>query len=484
MAAVPAVPAVSETPVAHTALVDGPIAFVDVETTGGDARFDRVIEVGIVSARAGVRESEWSTLVNPERWIPPHIEALTGIGNEMVERAPTFAQLAGEIEARLKGRLFVAHNASFDRSFIRNELRRVGCAFSPRSLCTVRLSRRFFPEAQSHALDSVIQRLGCVVERRHRALDDARVLWELWQAVLVQQSPETFERAVSELVGLTTLPPQLPADLADEIPDGPGVYRFYGEQRALLYVGQSRSIRTRVLSHFNNAHRSATDRHLKTQVRDIEWTETAGVLGAEIAEVLSVRESHPTYNKRLTHSRAAFTLRLAATADSGILASIQEIDPREPLGEAYGLFRLRAQAARHLARLVRDHSLCAVALGLEVSDGSCVGYPLGRCRGACVARESVALHATRVRLALAPERVREWPFAAPIGVRESSIDGGTNLHVFDDWRYVGTAHDDGELERLLARSHEASFDVDLYRILRRYLRRQGRHGELIELKRP
>lgn len=478
MAAVPAV-----SPVGHTALVDGPLAFVDVETTGGDARFDRVTEVGIVSARGGTLEGEWSTLVNPQCWIPPHIEALTGISNEMVEGAPTFAELTDEIEARLKGRLFVAHNASFDRSFIRNELKRAGRIFSPRSLCTVRLSRRVFPEAQSHSLDSVIQRLGCVVERRHRALDDAQVLWKLWQAVLSQHSPEGIEAVVSELVGLTTLPPQLPADLADEIPESPGVYRFYGEQRALLYVGQSRSIRARVLSHFNSAHRNVTDRRLKSEVRDIEWTETAGALGAEIGEIRCIRDSRPAYNKRLTHGRSAYSVRLAARADGGIHASVEEIDPHEPLGEAYGLFRLKSHGARHLSQLVREHSLCAVALGFEASDGSCVGYQLGRCRGACIARETVALHAARVRLALAPERVREWPFAGAIGVCERSLGGDTELHVFDDWRYVGTAHDDEELEQVLARSHEATFDMDLYRVLRRYLRRQRRRGELIELKR-
>lgn len=479
-----AVPAVSKTTLELTALVDGPVAFVDVETTGGDARFDRVIEVGIVSARAGGLEGEWSTLVNPECRIPAHIEALTGISNEMVEGAPTFAELAGEIEARLKGRLFVAHNASFDRSFVRNELKRAGRIFSPRSLCTVRLSRRFFPEAQSHALDSVIQRLGCVVERRHRALDDAQVLWKLWQAVLSQRPPAAFEEVLSELVGLTALPPQLPADLADELPESPGVYRFYGEQRALLYVGQSRSIRTRVLAHFNGAHRNATDRQLKTLVRDIEWTETAGTLGAEITEVRCIREAHPVFNKRLTHSRSAFTVRLAERAPGGIRANVEEIDPCAPLGEGYGLFRLRAQAARHLARLVREHSLCAVALGLESSDGSCVGYPLGRCRGACIAREPVALHATRVRLALAPEHVPQWPFAGAIGVRERALGGQRELHVFDDWRYVGTAHDDGELSHLLARAHQAEFDVDLYRILRRYLRRTRPRGELVQLKPP
>lgn len=261
----------------RTALLDGPIAFVDVETTGGDARFDRVIEIGIVSVRAGVLEHEWSTLINPECRMPPHIEALTGIDDAMPEDAPTFAELAAEIAGRLEDRLFVAHSVSFDRSFLRNELKRAGRRFSPRSLCTVRLSRRLFPQAQS---------------------------------------------------------------------------------------------------------------------------------------------------------------------------------------------------------------LCAVALGIEESAGSCVAHQLGRCRGACLGTEPVQLRATRVRLALAPLRVRNWPFTGALGVRERSGSGRTDIHVFHHWRLLGTAHSDDELAQLLAGRAEAPFDVDIYRIVARFLRGRRRRGELIDLRLP
>jgi DNA polymerase-3 subunit epsilon len=158
-------------------LLDGPLAFVDVETTGGDLRWSRITEIAIVAARGERFEEEWSTLVNPGCPIPPHITALTGIDDAMVEDAPTFGDIAAEVTRRLEGRLFVAHNVSFDRSFVRTELDRAGRSFNPRSLCTVRLSRRLHPGERSHALDSVIHRLGITVARRHRALDDARVLW-------------------------------------------------------------------------------------------------------------------------------------------------------------------------------------------------------------------------------------------------------------------------------------------------------------------
>ncbi|HEU4529824.1 MAG TPA: exonuclease domain-containing protein [Steroidobacteraceae bacterium] len=463
-------------------LLEGPLAFVDVETTGGDVRYSRITEIAIVAARGETFEEEWSTLVNPGCPIPPHITALTGIDDAMVEDAPTFDDIAVEVARRLEGRLFVAHNVSFDRSFVRTELDRAGRSFNPRSLCTVRLSRRLHPGERSHALDSVIHRLGITVARRHRALDDARVLWELWQRMARERNRAELGELVADLAGLTTLPPQLPPDLADEIPESPGVYRFYGAQRALLYVGKSRSLRTRVLAHFRNGHRNHTDLRLKMQVRDIEWRETPGELGAELAEVHCVRESQPVYNKRLKHSREIFTLRLDEREGGGVHARVEQLDPheREPLGAAYGLYRSHAEAARAVKKLLREHSLCAVALGLEQSEGSCVAFALDRCRGACIGAESARLHAARVRMALARDQLPAWPFSGAVGIRERS-GRAMEVHVVRNWRYVGTACSDEQLAEVLEGAERAAFDIDLYRILVRHLNGRRHRGAVFTL---
>ena len=106
------------------------LAFVDLETTGGTATSDRITEVGIVEVdEDGVRE--WSSLVNPEMHIPEFIQSLTGISNAMVADAPTFAELADDIQSRLADRVFIAHNARFDHGFLKNEFKRTGHEFRP-----------------------------------------------------------------------------------------------------------------------------------------------------------------------------------------------------------------------------------------------------------------------------------------------------------------------------------------------------------------
>src|SRR5438046_1630663 len=175
------------------------IAFVDLETTGTTSTGDRVTEIGIVRVVDGRLAEEWSTLVNPERPIPEEIQALTGITNAMVRGKPTFAELRREVAERLAGHVFVAHNARFDYGFLKNEFRRADMPFTADVLCTVRLSRRLFPEAIGHGLDAVIERhhleaavAGNAASRagRHSALGDARALWHFVQAAYREKSAE------------------------------------------------------------------------------------------------------------------------------------------------------------------------------------------------------------------------------------------------------------------------------------------------------
>lgn len=169
----------SASPPPHPA-IDTPLAFVDLETTGGSAAEHRITEIGVVVVNAnGV--STWTTLVDPQQPIPPFIQQLTGITDAMVRGAPTFADIAGALFERLDGKLFVAHNASFDRGFLRAEFERAGIAFNPDVLCTVRLSRALFPRESRHGLDALIERHALAPSARHRALADADLIWQFWQ---------------------------------------------------------------------------------------------------------------------------------------------------------------------------------------------------------------------------------------------------------------------------------------------------------------
>lgn len=150
-------------------------AVVDVETTGGSpGRGDRITEVAVVEIRGGVISEDFQTLVNPGRVIPPRVSQLTGITNEMVESAPFCDQVAEELARRLEGRVFVAHNVSFDWGFIANEMvSATGEVPEVKRLCTVKMARRLVPGLRRRNLDSLTSRFGIDIQGRHRAFGDA-----------------------------------------------------------------------------------------------------------------------------------------------------------------------------------------------------------------------------------------------------------------------------------------------------------------------
>ncbi|MFY8044889.1 MAG: exonuclease domain-containing protein, partial [Rhodoferax sp.] len=221
---------------------------LDLETTGGSAVHDRITEIAAVRVEGGVEVARWSTLVNPETSIPPFIQNLTGITNAMVEDAPTFAQVAPRLLEILDGAVFVAHNVRFDHGFVVNELARLEKPLKIKTLCTVRLSRKLYPQHKGHGLDAIMQRHGLHTVARHRAMGDVDVVLQWLQLAQAELGTEVLQREASALLqGSASLPPLLETPVED-IPDTPGVYLFYGEGSIPLYVGKSVNIRTRVLS--------------------------------------------------------------------------------------------------------------------------------------------------------------------------------------------------------------------------------------------
>ena len=455
---------------------DAPVAFVDVETTGCAPGRHRVIDVAVIGARAGEVEFEWQSLVNPGGRISAGITALTGIDNDMLVDAPPFEDIAQELRARLAGRVFVAHNVRFDYGFIRREFALAGIEWRAPNLCTVRLSRALYPEMPRHNLDAVIERHGFQIEHRHRAMPDARVLLEFWRRLRAEWPADVLQQALDASALRATLPAALSPDLADDLPEQPGVYRFFGADEqggdTLLYIGKANNLRERVLDHFRAGAHDAKSLRLAAQVRRVTWTQTAGELGALLLEAREIRESQPVYNRQLRGNGERFTWLFG---DSGEVPRLVELDAGVVrAGNAYGSWRTRGDARRALESLAREHRWCFKLLGLEQGPGSCFGHQVGRCAGACIGREAALLHMARVKMGLIRLRLAPWPHAGPVVVREASEDC-EHLHLIDGWQHLATVEDgdcDVPLEELArsATTRHRRFEIDEYRILTRMLR--------------
>ena len=177
-----------------------PIYFVDIETTGPSSQSDRVIELAVLKT-VGLKEVDrFHTLINPQRTIPYFIQNFTGIKPNMVSQKPGFSEIAKDLNDFLEPGLFVAHNVNFDYNFLKKSLKREGFELDMPKLCTVRLSRKLFPEHRKHNLDSVAARMNLQIENRHRALDDCQVLVDFLNKLHEQMCNETLALEIKKLI--------------------------------------------------------------------------------------------------------------------------------------------------------------------------------------------------------------------------------------------------------------------------------------------
>lgn len=460
-----------------------PLAFVDLETTGTRPRTDRIIEIGVVLVEPDGRCREWQTLVDPEISIPPFIENFTGICDADIAGAPRFVDIADELHAMLEDHVFVAHNARFDYGFLRYAFQGAGLRFHRQPLCTVKLSRRLYPSFSRHNLDALIGRHGLKVNDRHRALDDARLIHQFMEVACREHGEAHVNTAITELVKRPALPPHLPVAQIDALPDTPGVYRFYDASGLLLYIGKSVNIRSRVLSHFSADHSSAKEMQLAQQVRHVECTTTAGELGALLLEDREIKERLPTLNRRQRRANKLISLQAAVDcaqepAVRTVNVSAEAFSKSESL---YGLFRSRRMAENALREMAAEHRLCARKLGLEARGRRgqpCFARQLKKCRGACDGGESEVQHHIRLLQALGKLKIATWPYPGRIGIRERDADGATDIHLLDNWCYLGTVR---ERDLFESTQLEGTFELDTYRILVRYLLGKNRKLDIVRL---
>lgn len=159
-------------------------SIIDIETTGQSYKNGKITEIAIYQHNGQEVTDAFSTLINPEMDIPFFITELTGINNEMVRTAPKFYQVAKKIIEMTMGRTFVAHNASFDYKFIKEEYARLGYNYHRKTMCTVKLSRKLLPGHPSYSLGKLCADLGIEINGRHRAAGDALATAKLFDILV------------------------------------------------------------------------------------------------------------------------------------------------------------------------------------------------------------------------------------------------------------------------------------------------------------
>jgi DNA polymerase III subunit epsilon len=442
---------------------DYPVVFVDIETTGGSYKNSRVLEVAAIRVEHGEITKEFSTLVNPETHIPPSITNLTGITESHVIDAPLFEEIADELLEVCEGAVFIAHNVRFDYSFLKHEFSLIGTKFSPKLLCTVRLSRYLYKQQKGHSLAKLIERYNIPVLSRHRALEDARAMLYFTQLAFDEHGYDIFNQAVAHQLKTQYLPPNLDIQEIETIGNIPGVYIFKNETHQPIYVGKSITLKKRILSHFQDM--SSKEVKISQSVHHVEVIPTGSELGALLLESQLVKELKPLYNRLLRRvSLYAMLLRKDKDEYASLLVQSGNVDNETNLDSIYGIFDSRMKAKRIVEELTRSFQLCPKLMGIEKGRGACFSYSLGRCKGACTGKETPELYNRRFEIALEHSKISSWPFKSAIRVPVNEM--GESI-VIDNWIIQKTLSAEGDE---IISDVEPSFDVDEYKILRRFIK--------------
>lgn len=372
-------------------------AIVDIETTGGYADNHRITEIAIYHHDGMQITQVFHTLINPGRNIPYYITGLTGITTEMVLSAPDFKTIAPEIFRRLEGKVFVAHNAHFDYSFLKKEFEQAGFNWQTKKLCTVRLSRKIIPGLRSYSLGSLAESLGIKIPNRHRAGGDAEATTKIFDLLLQRDRDGYILKTLKRNSGEAILPPNLAKEEFDKLPAKPGVYYFHDARGNVIYVGKAINIKKRIAGHFTGDAREWSRSRIRNEIHHVSFELTGNELIALILESQEIRRLWPKYNQAQKYRAEEWGIFDYEDRNGYMRFSVNMVTRgSRPLIR----FSSKGDTWNFLWEKVHDFDLCPKLSGLQVSKGLCFEHQNGECHGACIGIESTKKYNKRAEKAI------------------------------------------------------------------------------------
>ncbi len=339
-------------------------SIIDIETTGGHASGNRIIEIAIYKFDGEKIIDTYHTLINPERRIPVFITSLTGIDDEMVADAPVFADVAGEIINVTKDSIFVAHNVNFDYTFVKKELQSLNIPYNLPKLCTVRLSRKIFPGLPSYSLGNLCGSLGIDVQNRHRAAGDAQATVSLLNKLLINDTEGFISKSLKKNSKETLLPANLPRDQFDGLPETFGVYYFHDHKGKVIYVGKANNIKKRVISHFSGKQQNQKSQQFMQAIYGLSHEVCGSELLSLLLESHEIKKYFPVYNSIQKFGEKNYGIYQYEDNAGFMRLSIAKVSK---LQHPIVSFRYISEARTFLLEKVRSFQLCHRRSGLQTA---------------------------------------------------------------------------------------------------------------------
>lgn len=368
-------------------------AIVDIETTGGHANAHGITEIAIYIHDGNQIIEHYETLINPFQEIPVYIQGLTGITNEMVQKAPSFEDVAPKIFSLLDDKIFVAHNVNFDYSFVNHHLKKEGFQIGNKKLCTVRLSRKIFPDLPSYSLGKLTRSLNINISNRHRAAGDAFATATLFKMLLEADEHQYINEALKAKVKEESLPPYISRTQIESIPRQPGVYYFKDKKDKIIYVGKAKNLYRRIIGHFSTNNPHENRQNFLREIRKISHQVCGTELQALILETIEIKRLWPEKNKVHKYPERRYCLYVYEDQKGFLRIAAGK---KTKAMKAFYLFDSLSQAYLLIRSWCEEYQLCPVLCNLQKSAEPCLSLKNETCLGACNHQESSENYNLRV----------------------------------------------------------------------------------------
>ncbi|HSD62345.1 MAG TPA: exonuclease domain-containing protein [Ignavibacteriaceae bacterium] len=368
-------------------------SIIDIETTGLSARYNNIIEIGIVKISNLKIVDTFHSMINPGRAIPYYITQFTGISDDDVYNAPFFEDAADDILKFISEDIIGGHNFSFDKSFLKRELLYAGKGILYNDdICTLKLARRMHPNLRSRSLSKMCRLYKLHNEYSHRALSDAKVTAQLLIRMIEDLRDNLGINTVNELLHfhkqstVKEKSSRIKESLREDIsilPQAPGIYYFLNSKNDIIYIGKAKSLKDRIKSYFSpTAPRKAKKIVGQAARIKIEITNTG--LTALLMEAESIKIVNPRHNKQLKEYGNKYFLRIDCIHSyPGIdICNYFDFDGRD----YFGLFLTKKKAAALLEMLHKTFALRECSDVEFIKEKICFLADIERCLAPCVAK--------------------------------------------------------------------------------------------------
>lgn len=355
---------------------------VDVETTGGSWKSGgRITEIAAYRHDGERVVEEFSTLINPQCYIPYSITELTGITNEMVEDAPTFADIARHLLDVTSDAVFVAHNATFDYNFIKAEFEAVGYSFERNVLCTVKLSRKLLPGFDSYSLGNLAEILNIPINGRHRAAGDAIATCTLFDLLMSKNGGFINVDDPYKQFDFSLLNSSISLQTLSSLTVHSGIVLFYDRGGQVLDINLYKNVKEGMYRTLGLA-KTKNQKALVANCADFEVIDVPANFVGDVVHLAMMIEKRP------------LMVKLKLPGYSGIFLYTDQLGYKHLYINEYSgsesavtLFSSPDKALEWLYDACAKYRLCGSLVGFQREAGKCSFVASGSCDGACVGDE-------------------------------------------------------------------------------------------------